>query len=345
MIETYLLFLLSAFVVIMAGTKLSKYGDIIAEATPLGHSIVGGILIAAATSLPELVTSVSSALMDAPDIAIGNVYGSNIFNLMILALVDIFHQQGRFLVHVKSNHILAAMFGILLSAVGAIGLLVAQVSGIDKVIGWISVTSIIIFTIYVFASIIIVRYENKSQRELKEEVKEELYIKGMISEKQVKKGNVSLRRAIVGFILASLVIIWAGINLTKTGDQIAIDTGLGQTFVGTLLIAATTSLPELVASMFAIKIGAYDMAVGSVLGSNIFNMLIITATDAVYFKGSIFSVIEINHAITAMAGILLSSMAVIGLFYRSKRTILSIGWDSVFILTFYLGTVYLLYIS
>ncbi|WP_026477270.1 sodium:calcium antiporter [Alkaliphilus transvaalensis] len=337
MLGTYLLFLFSALLVVYTGTKLSKYGDIIAAGTSLGHSIVGGVLIAAATSLPEFVTSVSSALIDAPDIAIGNVFGSNIFNLMILALVDVLHTQGRFLVHVKMNHMLAGMFGILLSALGALGILVAQVSGLDIVFGWVSLTSILIFGTYAFASILIIRYENKVQALDEMDKTEE-------PEESVKPDG-SLKKAIIGFSLSSAIIIWAGMNLTYSGEAIATHTGLGHTFVGTLLIAATTSLPELVASITAIKIGAYDMAVGSVLGSNIFNMLIITATDVFYYKGSIFSVIDISHGITAMAGIILSSIAVIGLFYRSKRTIFTIGWDSVFILTFYLATVYLIYIT
>ncbi len=350
LLNTYLLFLFSGFLVIMAGTKLSKYGDIIAENTTLGHSIVGGILIAAATSLPEFVTSISSALIDAPNIAIGNVYGSNTFNLMILALVDILYPHGRFLIKVKVNHILAGMFGIILSALGAMAILIVQVIGFDLVFGWVSINSLLIFAIYILGSILVVRYENKMQQEYKGSERElkggekELPKKAKKNkEEENKKGN--LKSAIIGFSLASVVIIWAGINLSYTGDIIALQTGLGHTFVGTLMIAATTSLPELVASVTAIKIGAYDMAVGSVLGSNIFNMLIITVTDMVYYKGSIFSVIDMNHTITAMAGIVLSTIAVIGLFYRSKRTILSIGWDSLFILMFYLITVFLIYIS
>lgn len=332
MLQPYGLFFFSALLVVIAGTQLSKYGDGIAENTSLGHSIVGGVLIAAATSLPEFVTSISSALIDAPDIAIGNVFGSNTFNLMILAMVDILYHHGRFLEKVKTNHILAGMFGILLSAIGAISILIAQLGNVDPKLGGISISSLVIFLIYVFGSILIIRYENKVNRVNPEEVDETVDKKGM-----------TLRRAIIGFGLASAIIIWAGINLSYTGEAIAQQSGLGRTFVGTLLIAATTSLPELVASIAAIRIGAYDMAVGNVLGSNIFNMLIITVTDFAYYRDSIFSVVDMSHTITAMAGIILSAIAVIGLFYRSKRTIFTIGWDSVFIMITYLLSIYLIY--
>lgn len=332
--SNYLLFAFSAVLVIISGTKLSQYGDVIATKTKLGYSLVGGILIAAATSLPELVTSVTSALIDTPDIAIGNVYGSNTFNIMILSLIDILHRNGPLMVKVKMNHILSGMLGALLSAIGAMAILVNHISNFDILLGWVSGGSIAIFLIYLYGSILIVRYENKKSIE---EGPEDIEI--------VDKSNISLNRAIVGFGLACTIIIWAGMTLSQTGDAIAVETGLGHTFVGTLVIAATTSLPELVASIAAIRIGAYDMAVGNVFGSNLFNMTIILASDLAYYKGSIFSAVSIEHAITAMAGIVLSCIAVIGLFYRSKRTFFSIGWDSVFILIFYVLSIYLIFIS
>lgn len=332
--SNYLLFAFSAVLVIISGTKLSQYGDVIATKTKLGYSLVGGILIAAATSLPELVTSVTSALIDTPDIAIGNVYGSNTFNIMILSLIDILHRNGPLMIKVKMNHILAGVLGVLLSAIGAMAILVNHISKFDILLGWVSGGSIAIFLIYLYGSILIVRYENKKSIE---EGPEDIEI--------VDKSNISLNRAIVGFGLACTIIIWAGMTLSKTGDAIAIETGLGHTFVGTLVIAATTSLPELVASIAAIRIGAYDMAVGNVFGSNLFNMTIILASDLAYYKASIFSAVSIEHAITAMAGIVLSCIAVIGLFYRSKRTFFSIGWDSVFILIFYVLSIYLIFIS
>ncbi|SDJ82383.1 sodium:calcium antiporter [Natronincola ferrireducens] len=333
MLNTYLLFILSAAMVIISGTKLSEYGDVIASKTKLGHSLVGGILIAAATSLPELVTSVTSAFIDAPNIAIGNVYGSNTFNIMILALIDVLHGQGPLLVKVKMNHILAGMLGVLLSAIGALAILISQIGGLDPQIGWVSISSFIIFAIYVYGSILIVRYENKRT---KVEAPENI--------ETVDNNSITLTRAIIGFGLACTIIIWAGMTLSQLGDTIALETGLGHTFVGTLLIAATTSLPELVTSIAAIKIGAYDMAVGNVFGSNIFNMLIIVLTDIAYYRGSIFTVAHIDHTITAMAGIVLSCIAVIGLFYRSSRTFFTVGWDSVFILTFYLLSIYLIFV-
>ncbi|AOY75492.1 sodium:proton exchanger [Clostridium formicaceticum] len=334
MLNTYILFIVSAVMVVISGTKLAEYGDVIAAKTKLGHSIVGGILIAAATSLPELVTSVTSALIDAPDIAIGNVYGSNTFNIMILALIDILHGQGPLTIKVKMNHILAGMLGVLLSALGAMAILMSQIGGIDFKIGWTSISSFTIFAIYLYGSILILRYENKNQQEEPPEDIDTVDDKG-----------IPLSKAIIGFGLACGIIIWAGMTLSQVGDVIAVQTGLGHTFVGTLLIAATTSLPELVSSIAAIKIGAYDMAVGNVFGSNIFNMLIIVVTDIVYYKGSIFTMINIDHTITAMAGIVLSCIAVIGLFYRSRRTFFTIGWDSVFILVFYVLSIYLIFIS
>jgi cation:H+ antiporter len=314
--------------VILAGTKLSKYGDVIAVRTGLGQALVGGILMAGATSLPELVTSSTASLIGAPDIAIGNVYGSNTFNLMILAVIDLFHGPGPFLLNVQSKHILSALLGILLSAIGVLAILSGHLLNNQINFLGIGLGSLAIIFTYIVGVRLVFRYEKKNQ--------------GLAEEEELTD-ELSLREAIIKFIIASIVIIFAGIKLSQAGDQIATLTGLERTFIGSIFVAAATSLPEMVATVGAIKINAYDMAVGNVLGSNIFNMTIIIVADLFYRQGPVLTNVSLNHTVTAIIALILSSIVVIGLFYRSKKTFFNIGWDSFAIIFVYLLGVYLLF--
>lgn len=370
----YIWFGISALLVVLAGNRLTGYGDTLAVHTKLGHGLVGGILIAGVTSLPELASSITAALMDAPDIAFGNVYGSNAFNLMILAIVDLIQGKGSLLQIVRESHILTAMFGILLTGFSVLSIWMTPYGILEITLGWFSSNSLILLLLYLFSAFIMVRYEDKTRTRLDDKNKETARYK-LLSEMEVSDDDQtdsrksttmddiraaeeeteevemrspilpknSLKRAITGFVFAAAVIVAAGIMLSVNADLIARNTGLGQTFVGTMLVAGATSLPELVAAIAAIRIGAYDMAVGNVLGSNIFNILILVVTDIAYTGGSVYHVVSTQHLITAMTAIILSSIAVIGLFYRSKRTILMLGWDSVAILTGYLIMTYALF--
>ena len=319
-LNAWLQFLISAFIILIAGSKLAGYGDIIARRTGLGGVWLGSILIAAITSMPELSTSISASIIKSPDIAIGNIFGSNIFNMIIIALSDLAATVHPILSFVSPIHILTAAFGMLLSALGAVFVLARLPFSIFGV----GVDSLIILFTYLFGVKLL--FEKT---------------KGGISE-EAKPGEMSLGQAYLGFIICAIAVIGAGIWLSISGSKLAVLTRLGETFIGSTLVAMSTSLPEVVVSISAASIGAYDIAIGNVLGSNIFNMVIIAASDIAYRGGPILSNISSAHAITALLGLILSSMVVVALFYKSKRTILNIGIDSwLIVLTYLLGLYFL----
>lgn len=329
----YLLFFISAVIVVLAGTRLTAYGDIIATHTPLGYTLVGTVLIAAVTSLPEISSSVSASLIGSPDLAFGNVLGSNGFNLVIIAIADIVQGPGSLLRMVRESHILSSIFGIILTVISMMGILIAPYHMFEFTIGWISSFSIIIMITYMMAMTMMVRYENRFTINANTQLD---------SEKKAKNQDM-VKSTILKFVIMAVFIVVAGIQLSVNANIIAEKSGLGQTFVGTLLMAGATSLPELVATIAAIRIGAYDMAVGNVLGSNLLNMLIISISDMTYLKGSVFIDVSQEHLLTAATTILLSGMVVIGLFYRSKRSFMKMGWDSILILIGYMAMLYLLF--
>jgi len=329
----YFLFFISALMVVLAGTRLAAYGDVLATHTPLGYTLVGGILIATVTSLPEISSSISAAMIGSPDLAFGNVYGSNAFNIMIIAIADIAQGPGSLLRMVRESHILSSMFGIIMTVISIMAIVIAPYGMFEMSIGWVSSFSLIIMITYLTAMTLMVRYENKHASITKENDS---------SDKVIKPDNLVPKTAIK-FIVMAVIIVISGIQLSVNADIIAENTGLGQTFIGTLLMAGATSLPELVASIAAIRIGAYDMAVGNVLGSNLLNILIIAITDFSYVQGSVYVAVSHQHLLTAMTTILLSGIVVIGLFYRSKRSFMTMGWDSILVLGGYLMMVYMLF--
>ena len=149
---------------------------------------------------------------------------------------------------------------------------------------------------------------------------------------------------LLAFALSALVIAIAGTFLSITGEQIAVMTGLGSTFIGSSLIAIVTSLPEVVAGLTAVRYGAFDLAIGNLLGSNIFNMTILVMSDIAYLQGPILAAVSPTHILTGLAGMALSTIMAIGLFYRSKRSYLQLGPDSLFIFFGYILSAYLIYI-
>lgn len=326
----WLIFVLAAIAIILAGNKLSFYGDLIALKTGLGKALVGSILIAGVTSLPELATISSATMIGAVDIAAGNVFGSNIFNLAMLAIMDLVQGSGPLMLEVHSKHILTALLGMLLATAAAIFILLNHFNFLNISIFWVGVGSLVIILIYLVGTRLNFRYE-KYRLEEGDDSQRELAV------------DISLRRMAGYFIVAAVVIIISGYILSTTADQIAAVTGLRQSFLGTIMVAAATSLPEMVTVLSALRIGAYNMGAANVFGSNIFNVLILALADIIYRPGPIMRQISLTNVVTALLGLILSIIAVIGLFYRSHKTFFSLGWDSVAIIIIYLWGVYLIF--
>jgi len=320
-----------ALFIIVSGTYLSRFGDIIADKSGLGQAFIGGILIAMATSLPELVTSISSALVGAPDIAVGNAFGSNTFNLVILAFADLLQGKGPLLLRVNYSHILSGLVGVLLSALVVFSLILSHFMNFNLNVFGVGLDSIILLLTYLVSVRMIYRYDQNNPLDAKDEEKENL------------NSEYTLNKALLGFAACAVVIVFSGYRLTLTADQISAVTGIDQSFIGSILVAAATSLPELVATISAIRIGAYNMAVGNVFGSNIFNMTVIFFADVFYRQGVLLQDVRIVHILTATVGIVMATIILIGLFYRSRRSFMWMGWDAIAAAVVYFLGVYLLF--
>lgn len=325
-------FLICTIVIVYGGSRLSRYGDVIAEKTGMGRTWIGVILMASATSLPELFTGISSvAIFNSPNIAAGDVLGSCLFNLLILALLDVGLRVAPISTLAHQGQILTASFGILLLGLTTLSLLAGPSM---PALGWIGVYSLVIPLVYLAAIRLVFIYERRRIAEFLSDVKEE-----------ARYEHISKPVAYRRFALFALVIVVAASYLPYVADQLATITGLGRTFVGTILVALSTSLPEIVVCKAALQMGAVDLAVGNVLGSNLFNLLILAIDDFFFLKGPLLSSVSATHAVTACAAVTMTAIIIIALMYRSKKRILLFSWDSIGVFLVYALTVLILFLK
>lgn len=328
----WLQFVALLIVIGLAGVKLSRYGDIIAEKTNMSGTWVGLVLLATVTSLPELFTGISAVtIAKAPNIAVGQVLGSCVFNLLILVIVDFIYRKQSVYTYARQGHIISAGFGVIMLGVVTANLILATFDS-HVTFHHIGLYTPIIFLIYILAMRTIFHYE-KERREV-------------CTEEPVKRyPNVTLQQAFAHYAVAAVVIIATASYLPFIGNDLAQQMGWHQSFVGTLFIAFATSVPELVITIAAVRIGAINMAIANLFGSNIFDMLIIGLEDILYTEGSLLADAAPIHAITAISAILMTGIAIVSLLYRPKgRVFKTVGWTSLALFSTYLTSMLLLFI-
>lgn len=316
----------------LAGPKLSRSGDVIADKAGLSGNWVGLILMATVTSLPELVTGVSAVtLANAPDIAVGDVLGSCVFNLAILVVLDFIQRGESVYRRVRQGHLLSAGFGVVLIGFAGMSLLLHN-QGAAFPIGRIGSYTPIIFLLYALAMRAVFSYEREHREEVTEAAAD-------------RYPHLTLRRAVLVYAAAAVAIVAAGAFLPFVGAELSVLMGWHRTFVGTLLIAAVTSTPEMIVTVVACRIGALDMAVANLLGSNLFNMVVLAIDDLLFRGGPLLYRASPVHAVSAMSAVIMSGIVIVGVVYRPRtRVFRTVGWTSLALFTIYLLNSYTLYL-
>jgi len=335
-------FFFCSVAIIVAGTALTRYGDRIAERSGLGRLWVGAVLLSMVTSLPEVVTAFSSAWLGKADIAMQNMLGSNLFNLLVLVILDFLIRGRNVLADASPRHRSSAITGMammLVVAGAALFFNLAQNRGEDFNIYVklpVGLGSVILVVIYFWAMKRIFDVGRESQKS---------------HESESTAGGPGNGRIYTVFALVSVVIVAAGYRMTVLGKIISEtpmnvfgrEVMITDNFVGMILIAIATSLPELVVTISAARIGAINMAVGNILGSNIFNMAILGLSDIFYFHGPMLLYSGPAVIYTALLGALLTSVALTGLGKPARRLFLNrFGPRTLLILLFYLAGMTLL---
>jgi cation:H+ antiporter len=266
-----------------------------------GKMFMGIILMAFVTSLPELMTGISSVtFIDAPDLAVGNIVGSCAYNILIISVLDFFLPKKPITSMVQTGHIIAASFSIVLLSMLGYAILMPDVFG---TVYWIGGFSMIFIAMYMISMRVVFLYEKKQPA-----------VKG-----PDHKIHFSLKQVITRFVCHAFVVMGAALLLPYFGEQLAEASGLGESFFGTLFVALTTVLPEIVVSIAAIRLGTIDMAMGNLFGSNIFNIGILAIDDIFYTKGPLFQFTSQNHIIPVMSTIIITAIGIIGIVFKSTR--------------------------
>lgn len=327
----WLKFALCLAVIALAGHRLCRYADVIAEKTGLTGSWVGIALLATVTSLPELFAGISSVTVaQVPDIAVGNILGACLINLFLIVVLDFLLGGETLYSRVTQGHILAAALSVVMIGFAGFSILIGRHVG-DWRIGHVGFATPIVLALYLIAMRMIYHYE-QAQAVL------------AASEHPACRNDTSLKHAVTGYAVAAALVVMAAVWLPFVARQLAEMMGWSESFVGTLLVAAATTAPEAAVTISALRIGALDMAIANLLGSNLFNILILAVDDLFFTSGPIWAMVSPVHAMSAMTAVMMSGVAILGLFLRARaRLFRTIGWTSVVLFGLYLLNSYLLY--
>jgi len=301
--------------IVVAATFLARSADVIADKTGLGRSFIGVVMLATATSLPELGTGVSAiVLVNESDLAAGDAFGSNLFNLLIIGLLDIYWRKGPLLTFVSYTSALVGALGGLLIGLGAIAMIIHNLA--VSVADWrVSPVSPLMLAGFLVAIFLVHRAERSREREISGEDEAAPAAAPSRQNEAAPAApsyeNESLARAFAVYAASAAVVVGAAVWLAYAADGVATEMGWAASFMGTQFLALSTSLPELAASFAALRLGAPDMAITNLLGSNIFNMgVVLFLDDLAFADGAIWAQIDEIHLLTAVVGVIMTAVAV-----------------------------------
>lgn len=327
MLSLILEYFLYALLVIISGVSLAYAVDQIAEATGIGKIFLGSLLLAGSTSLPELLVDLNAVQINQPNLAVGDLLGSSLFNLLILALVDAFYRK-RLQIFTPNyvHHSLSVTMSIMLTSILGLGLL----SEVHFSIFNIGLFTWMIAIVYIWGLLI---GKNTSLRPTQE------------TESTISPINrIRLIKFSSMFLFSTLLLLLAAPRLVSIADELAIQSNLGHSFIGTTLIALTTSLPELAATLTAFRINSADLALSNIFGSNTFNMILLLPLDFLG-AGPILAEVSSKNAITAFAVILSSGIVLMSYTRRTQRRPSFWEPSSELILITITASLYLLYLT
>ncbi len=311
-------FAICAALIARAGFVLSASADRLAAVHGWGRGWVGLALLGTITSLPELASGISSvAFVDAPNLAVGNALGACVVNLLFLGVVDALQRGQPLYRHASASHLLTAAFGIVMLGLAALGLVAgARVPAVLNL----GPVSPLLLGLYLLA----LRSVQAHARSAAQAV-------------PVPVPAADRQRLWWRFGLAAAVVLAAGSWLPEAADRLAAAMGWSRSFVGTVFMALVTTLPEMAVTLGALRVGALDMAIGNLLGSNLFNVTILAVDDLFYPTAPLLAVAAPVHAITAITALVMTGLVMVGLVMRPQGRVLRVmSWISVGLLAAYL---------
>ena len=300
-------FLVLAFLTMFSSIRLSYYGDALSKQTKLGSAFIGGLLIASITSLPELITSISAVVLNNPSLSFGDILGSDMFNIFVLSVYNLYFFKKDIFRNTNSKFKYECTILIIEYLLIILG---TKTNFLD----FSTVTLIVMYILYLIKVIKTSDKENSSEE----------YIKNPL----------------LKFILFSLILIVLSILLTMQADKIShIYPQVSSSTIGAILLGITTSLPEVVSTYALIKYNNIDMAISNMLGSNIFNFLVLALSDFFVTNNHIYNYSDIYSYMYLIGGLIVTSLLLVLITRKNKKKMfyisLSVIMSLIYLLVWY----------
>jgi len=290
MIQALAVFTVLGLMLIASASFLAHAADRIADATGIGRVWIGTILLAGATSLPELATDIAAVKIGAADLAAGDLFGSSMANMAIFAVVGLF--VGKLTPPGRSAEVMAlAALAMLLNASAALFVMLRPTS----ILLGVAPQSLLLASVYCLGMYAL--YRNRVRTTT------------VAAETTPTSHHRRLYPALLQFAMAAGALLVLGRPFAEAAVRVSEISGLGTTFVGTLLVGLSTSLPELVTSITAFRMGSSGLALGNLFGSNAVNMVVFLAMDLADRKAPIFAELDPSHSATGLFAVILMAIA------------------------------------
>lgn len=333
-----LIFAAAAGLVWFAGVRLERYADAISRHTGRSHAFVGMVLLAPATSLPEIATASSAALLGNNELVVHNLTGAVVTQLFILAIADWLTRHRGALTFFSPQVVLV------FQGIGLIALLMLTIIGM--VIGLISpVRALVFWPVIILVGYLLVAYLMYRLEGIPQWLPLNLptVLLGEEDRVDTHQTAATLTIAALRFTVAALLVLAGGWTLAHTADAIAVQSGLGASFIGVTLLALATSLPEFSTTLAASRSGRYALAVSNIFGSNAFNIMLLFVGQLFYRNGALLADVRPTAIFVAALGALFACIYLWGLLEREDRTVYRIGWDSAAVSVLYIAGLAVLY--
>ncbi|GAA0788978.1 sodium:calcium antiporter [Marinobacterium sediminicola] len=319
-----------AAIIGVAGIKMTKTARDLAQATGLGQALMGAVFIGASTSLSGITTSVTAAAEGYAQLAVSNGLGGIAAQTVFLALADIVYRRAN-LEHAAASaeNLFMSAFLLTLLAIHALALSLPSASLFS-----VHPASFILVAAYVFGVHLLARTHDMPMwlpRKTRDTPAEPV---GRRS-----RGRLQIGRLWLHFVGYAMVVALAGWSLAELAVPLGAKTGLSHGVVGGIFTAVSTSIPELVVAITAVRMGALNLAVGDIIGGNAFDTLFVAASDFAYRDGPIYAAISSAEQFWLANAMLMTGVLLMGLIYRQRHGPGNIGLESVILLVLYFGGV------
>lgn len=321
-------FLLSAAGTAAFGIYMTHLADELSQRTRLGRAIIGAVFLGALTSIGEIGTSITAALEGRAELAASNALGSIAAQTAFIAIADLAYRRGNL------EYAAAAVPNLMLMGLLLVCLALLVLAGAVPAMAWWSVhpASIMLIAAYLYGMRLVAQ-SGVMPMWRAEHLEDEATPASSIS-----RGG-SLTALWLRFLLAGLSLATCGVMLAKSGIALVRLTGLSETYVGALLTGVTSSMPELVTAITAVRIGALTLAIANIAGGNVFDSVIVAFSDIAYRPGSIYLAAGDSLMVLVGTALLMNAIVLLGLVRRERYGPGNIGLEGVLLLAIYGGLV------